>query len=95
MDSGKRFRLVDVREQDEWEICRLAGAELVPLSSWHETWLNVFNDPEEEMVLYCHHGVRSGNALKFLIAKGFSKVDHLEGGIDAWARTIDPGVPTY
>jgi adenylyltransferase/sulfurtransferase len=51
--------------------------------------------PEETIVLYCHHGMRSARAQGFLKAQGFDKVINLTGGIDAWAVQVDPGMKRY
>lgn len=94
-DEKKDFRLVDVREPDEWDYCRIEGAELLPLSEWDQRWEQVLQDPKELVVVYCHHGMRSASAVQFLEQAGFGAVHNLTGGIDAWSRTIDPEVPTY
>jgi len=76
------FRLIDVREPEEWQICRLPGAELIPLSEF-TVRAPVELKKDEQIILYCHHGIRSGNAGNFLLKTGYNKVRHLEGGIDA------------
>ncbi len=94
-DAAKVFRLIDVRENEEWEHCKIEGAELIPLSEWQDRWQQILANPEETIVVYCHHGMRSASAVQFLLGFGFKSVQNLEGGIDAWSRTIDPEVPTY
>ena len=91
--TTRHVRLVDVRESHEYEICHLPEAKLVPLSEL----LSRVNelDSSEEMVVYCHHGVRSRDAVEFLKGAGFRKIKSLRGGIDAWAATIDPSLPRY
>ena len=86
-------KLVDVREPHEYEICHLPDAKLVPLSEL----LNRVNefDSSEEMILYCHHGIRSRDAVEFLKGAGFRKIKSLHGGIDAWASKVDPSMPRY
>ena len=86
-------RLVDVREPHEYDICHLPDAKLVPLSELLGR-INEF-DSSEEMVLYCHHGQRSRDALEFLKGAGFRKIKSLHGGIDAWAASVDPSMPRY
>jgi len=83
--------LVDVREPWEAEIAALPGAVLVPLGTLESAQL----DPTAPIVLYCHHGIRSATALDILRERGFTTVRHLDGGIDAWARTIDPEMSRY
>lgn len=94
MEAGEPLRLVDVREQDEWNFCRLPGAEWVPLSVFaREAPVRLGMD--EPLVIYCHHGIRSLHAAKFLEQMGYRKLTNLSGGIDAWSRLIDPSVPVY
>ncbi len=94
LTTEKDFRLIDVREPDEWAVARLPEAELLPLSQFQERALQELS-PDEKIVLYCHHGVRSGRALDFLKANGYKDVLHLAGGIDAWSTEVDPTVPRY
>ena len=91
--QGRRPLLVDVRTAREWEICRLAGAQLLPLQELTGRWQEL--DPEQEIVVYCHHGHRSARAVDFLRRVGLQKVRNLTGGIDAWSKEIDPSVPLY
>jgi sulfur-carrier protein adenylyltransferase/sulfurtransferase len=90
---GDDFVLLDVREPHEWEIAHLEGARLLPLGElparMHEL------DSAREIVLHCHHGVRSMRALEALRAAGFRRLRNLRGGIDAWSREVDPAVPRY
>jgi adenylyltransferase/sulfurtransferase len=87
------FDLIDVREPHEWDICRIPGARLAPLSSFAAA-LGSF-DSARDVVLYCRTGVRSAKALKQLQAAGFRRVWNLTGGIHAWADEVDPSVPKY
>jgi len=91
--QGRRPLLVDVRTAREWEICRLAGAQLLPLQELTGRWQEL--DPEQEIVVYCHHGHRSARVVDFLRRVGLQKVKNLTGGIDAWSKEIDPSVPLY
>ena len=86
-------QVLDVREPWEWEICRLPGARLVPLSEL-ESQLSTL-DPSREILVYCHRGSRSAAAVSRLLAAGFSRVSHLEGGIDRWSVEVDDSVPRY
>jgi len=85
--------LLDVRTPREWEICRLAGAELLPLNELPHRWQEL--DGKKEIVVYCHHGHRSARAVDFLRRAGLEKVRNLTGGIDAWGKEIDSNVPLY
>jgi rhodanese-related sulfurtransferase len=88
-------RLIDVREEDEWEVCRIAGAELLPLSQWPAVAMEKLTDVAEPLIVYCHHGGRSAHAVDFLLRSGFRDAVNLAGGIDAWSLEVDPGVPRY
>ena len=88
-------RLIDVREPDEWEVCRIPGAELLPLSEWPGLVGDKLHDPAQPLILHCHHGGRSGRAADFLLRNGFTDVKNLTGGIDAWSAEIDPSVARY
>ncbi len=92
--QGKTFRLIDVREADEWAFNRIPEAELIPLSEFQQRAPKELA-PEEEIILYCHHGTRSGRAQGFLKAQGYEKVLNLTGGIDAWSTQVDGSVPRY
>jgi adenylyltransferase/sulfurtransferase len=92
-DRGDRPFLLDVREPMESAIVRLPGAVLIPMGDLpaRQTELN----PDGEIVVYCHHGVRSASAVSFLRSQGFRFARNLRGGIDAWAVRNDPSMPRY
>jgi rhodanese-related sulfurtransferase len=92
--TGKKLRLVDVREPEEWAFNRIPGAELIPLSQFQQRGPQELA-PDEEIVLYCHHGMRSARAQGFLKAQGYENVLNLSGGIDAWSTQVDASVPRY
>jgi len=92
LDSGEKLRLIDVREPWEYNYNRIEGAELFPMSEISR-WYNQL-DPDEEYVVYCHHGMRSMQVCQFLLQSGFENVKNLMGGIDAWSD-VDPAVPRY
>ena len=85
--------LVDVREPMEWELVRITGARLAPLSRLPGLAHGL--DPHADIVTYCHHGVRSLQAATFLRSVGLPRVRSLAGGIDAWAREIENGMVRY
>jgi rhodanese-related sulfurtransferase len=87
--------LIDVREQDEWDICHLPRATLVPLSALAEKAPRVLADKAQPRIIYCHHGMRSLRATQWLRQQGWTQVWSLTGGIDAWSDQIDPAVPRY
>ncbi|KAA3608277.1 MAG: hypothetical protein DWQ01_14610 [Planctomycetota bacterium] len=94
LEAGEALRLVDVREPAEWDICRLPGAELKPLSQILQ-WQDELQDHSGPKVIYCHHGVRSAQAVAYLHSLGVESLVNLQGGIDAWARTVDPQMAQY
>jgi adenylyltransferase/sulfurtransferase len=86
-------RLLDVREPHELEISRLEGATLIPLGQLAARLSEL--DSAQEMVVFCKGGTRSARALELLVSAGFRKVKNLKGGINAWAREVDPALPVY
>jgi len=93
LDRGDAFRLIDVREQYEWDICSIPGAKLIPLGQLPARLSEL--DSAEEIVLQCKSGARSARALKMLQEAGFGKLANVEGGILAWAEQIDTSMPKY
>ncbi|HEX8288832.1 MAG TPA: rhodanese-like domain-containing protein [Pyrinomonadaceae bacterium] len=93
LKSDEKLRFIDVREPQEYSIARINEAELLPLTKFNE-WIETLN-PEEEIVVMCHHGVRSANVCMFLARNGFAKVFNLEGGIDSWSLDVDENIPRY
>ena len=91
--SGQHPLIIDVRETWEAEIAALPESLLIPLGSLGSVAPTL--DPTADIVLVCHHGVRSAQALAVLQSLGFTNARHLTGGIDAWAREIDPTMARY
>jgi rhodanese-related sulfurtransferase len=85
--------ILDVREGWEMQICALPGSTHIPMGQIPDR-LNEL-DPARETVVVCHHGVRSRQVIGFLEQRGFTSLYNLTGGVDAWAREIDPRMPTY
>ena len=92
--QGESFTLLDVREPWEFETARIEGAKLMPMGDIPSR-ANQELDPEDHIVVYCHHGVRSMNVTAWLRQQGFEKAQSMAGGIDAWSRRVDPKVPVY
>jgi sulfur-carrier protein adenylyltransferase/sulfurtransferase len=88
-----RVRLIDVREPHEYDISRIPGAELIPLGTLPSRLKDL--DSREEIVVHCKSGARSLEAVKLLRGAGYGRAKHLWGGINAYAREIDPSIPTY
>jgi rhodanese-related sulfurtransferase len=94
IDRGDTFRLIDVREPGEYATARIEGAELLPLSN-AQRWIQTLS-PDEEIVVFCHHGGRSQQVASYLASQlGFANVANMVGGIDDWSRRIDRTVPRY
>ena len=91
-DRAKPF-LLDVREQWENNVCRIDGSLLTPMQAIPQRMSEW--DPARDTVCICHHGGRSMHVAMFLERQGFANVFNLTGGIDAWARQVDPAMPTY
>ncbi len=92
-DRGDRPFLLDVREVVEHELVRLDGDVLIPLGELVARQQEL--DPHREIVVYCHHGNRSGRATAYLRHNGFPHARNLRGGIEEWAVRIDPSLPRY
>jgi rhodanese-related sulfurtransferase len=91
--SRKKPQLLDVREPWEWDTARIEGAKLIPMREVPARVAEL--DRGQEVVAICHHGGRSQQVAMFLEKNGFAKVHNLQGGVDAWSRTVDPAVPLY
>jgi adenylyltransferase/sulfurtransferase len=87
------IRVIDVREPDEYDIARIKGVPLVPLSALAQRFTEL--DPNQEIYLHCKSGVRSLKALYFLREQGFKYLKSVRGGINAWSEEIDSSVPKY
>jgi len=88
-------RWIDCRELDEWHICHIEGADLVPLSNFAEEAPKKLGDLDQRLIVYCHHGVRSLRATQWLRAKGYHRAQSLAGGIDRWADLVDSEMKRY
>lgn len=85
--------LLDVREQWEFDICRIAGSKLVPMRAVPEIIEEL--DQDAEIVVICHHGIRSRHIARYLESVGFTNLINLEGGVQAWAEEVDSNMATY
>jgi rhodanese-related sulfurtransferase len=93
LQRGDRPLLLDVREPWEFAVCRIEGSELVPMSQIVRRLGDL--DRERETVVICHHGIRSQQVALYLDHQGFRHIINLQGGVAAWARDVDPEMPTY
>lgn len=85
--------LLDVREDEEIAICRLSGSLHIPMNLIPLRHNELPDDVP--IVVYCHHGIRSLNVVRYLMHVGFENVYNLSGGIDAWSLHIDPSMTRY
>src|SRR5438876_4721218 len=93
LSAPRPAELVDVRQDWETKLCRLPNAVHIPIEEF-ELRVEELN-PEDEIVVYCHQGVRSAAVANYLRGLGFSNVKNLEGGLDSWSRTVDPTMRRY
>ena len=94
IERGEALRLIDVREIPEHRICRIDGAELLPMNSipQHVQELDAEDRP---LIVFCHHGVRSLTVVDWLRRQGVENCQSMSGGIDLWSLQIDPSVTRY
>jgi rhodanese-related sulfurtransferase len=93
-DAGRAPpQLLDVREPWEWQTARIEGAKHIPMGEVPARAAEL--DSARPVVAVCHHGGRSMQVAMFLEKNGFAEVHNLQGGVDAWSRTVDPAVPLY
>ncbi len=101
MLAGQKFTILDVREPWELDLAKITDERVLnlPMSLIGRTYKEAFppelRDPQTEIVVMCHHGVRSANVTMWMLQNGWQNVTSLQGGIDAYADEIDPTVGTY
>ena len=93
LDQGEKLVLIDVREPWEYALCRIEGAKHVPLGSLAAS-LEALPDVDE-VICYCHHGMRSLDAAAWLRFQGIEKAKSLAGGIERWSLEVDPNISRY
>ncbi len=93
IDRNDRPVLVDVRDDWETKLCRLDNALHIPMEEFELRAEEL--GPEDDIVVYCHHGVRSAAVADYLRRLGFGRVKNLAGGLDAWAATVDRTMRRY
>ena len=93
LEQGEKLVLIDVREPWEYALCRIEGAKHVPLGTLAASLETV---PDvDEVICYCHHGMRSLDAAAWLRFQGIERAKSLAGGIERWSIEVDPKVPRY
>src|SRR5688572_726275 len=93
LDQGEDLVLLDVRERDEVDLCRIADSLWIPMGEIVQRHGEL--DPERTTVYICHHGVRSARVAGALAQLGFARALNLSGGIDRWAEEIEPSMRRY
>ncbi|MCY4401850.1 MAG: rhodanese-like domain-containing protein [Candidatus Poribacteria bacterium] len=93
IDSGRNFVLLDVRDEWEYELVHIEGAVSIPLGELPRRFREL--SPVDEIIVYCHHGMRSLDAACLLQQLGFKSVLSIVGGIDRWASEIDHDLQRY
>ena len=96
-EGEEALQLIDVRERNEVAIASISGFEVYPLSEfeqWSEQIL-IELQPEAETIVMCHHGMRSAQLCQWLAMRGFSNVQNVMGGIDAYSRFVDSTISRY
>ena len=95
LDGERDFLLLDCREPVEHEIGTIVGARLLPMSEIEIRHVELADQRDSHVVVYCHHGVRSAQVATWLRQQGFVRAQSMVGGIDQWSVEIDPAVPRY
>lgn len=90
----KKARLIDVREPWEFSRARIEGSLLMPMGDVPSRAFMEL-DPDEHLVIVCHHGQRSLSVTAWLRNQGFEQVQSMRGGMDAWSTQVDSGIPRY
>lgn len=93
IDRHEALLLLDVREPFEFQCAHIAGSVLIPLNQIPQRLGEL--DADQDIIVICHHGMRSQQAAAYLDCSGFKNVTNLQGGIDAWSRECDSSVPRY
>lgn len=93
LETEESIQLIDVREQFEWDICHIKGAQLMSMNSIPNRMEDIGKD--RKTVVYCHHGMRSQRVIDYLNREGFDNLLNLEGGIHAWAMQVDLDMAKY
>ena len=87
--------LIDCREENEWEVARIEGSVLMPMSRWGEVVERLGDFVGQQIVVHCHHGGRSLRVTRWLRENGFPDTLNMTGGIHAWSERVDPTIAQY
>jgi len=95
LEAEEDLLLLDCRERDEYEIAHVSGALLLPMSELPDRHDELDSHRCRDVIVYCHHGIRSLQVVHWMRQHGFPRAQSMAGGIDQWSREIDPSVPRY
>jgi rhodanese-related sulfurtransferase len=96
LQFGEKLALIDVREPGEFQLARIAGAELIPMRAVPAELSRLDAQAgDTPLIVFCHHGVRSLNVVHWLREHGVDACQSMAGGIDRWSLEIDPSIPRY
>jgi adenylyltransferase/sulfurtransferase len=96
IDAGEKLLLIDVREPHEFAIAKIEGASLIPMRQVPGELQELEKRSDDaQLIVFCHHGVRSMNVVEWLRNQGVENCVSMAGGIDAWSLSVDPSVPRY
>ncbi|MCA9018235.1 MAG: rhodanese [Planctomycetaceae bacterium] len=95
LDNNHPFLLLDCREQEEYNLVHIPESRLLPMSEIQQRVSELDEHRESEIIVYCHHGMRSLQVTAWLQQEGFTSVKSMQGGIDAWSCEIDDSKPRY
>jgi len=93
LDTGEKPVILDIREAWEFETCHLENSKHISMSQIPARLDEL--DPEDETIVLCHYGMRSRQIIAYLETQGFNYLINLEGGIDAWAKSVDSTMDQY
>jgi rhodanese-related sulfurtransferase len=93
--SGGDVLLLDCRQPEEYATAKISGAVLIPMSELPQRLAELDEHRTRRVIVHCHHGGRSLRVANWLREQGFPQAQSMAGGIDEWAREIDPSVPRY
>jgi rhodanese-related sulfurtransferase len=94
LEAGEKLRLIDVREQFEYQQAHIEGTELIPMRTIPQSLTSLAAE-EAPVIVFCHHGMRSLQVVNWLREQGVEQTSSMEGGIDRWSLEIDTTVPRY
>lgn len=95
LDAKEDFVFIDCREQKEYDLVKIEGATLIPMSEIQARVAELEQHKDSDIIVHCHHGGRSLNVAMWLKEQGFQNPLSMAGGIDVWAQEIDSSLPRY